>query len=67
MYDPVKEFVMMAIICLSIVPLLFILKRDWFNIFVFSTPGQIMLAIDVLIIFIGIFKCFRIMKPVEYS
>ncbi|MDR2611079.1 MAG: hypothetical protein LBC58_06440 [Clostridiales Family XIII bacterium] len=67
MYDPVKEFVMMTVLCLSILPLLFLIKRDWFNIFVFSTPGRIMMAIDILIILIGIYKCVRITRPVEYE
>jgi Flp pilus assembly protein TadB len=67
MYDPVKEFVMMVVLCISIIPLLFLIKRDWFNIFVFSTPGKVMMAIDILIILIGIYKCIRISRPVEYS
>jgi K+-transporting ATPase A subunit len=67
MYDPVKEFVMMAVLCVSIIPLLFLIKRDWFNIFVFSTPGRVMMALDMLTILVGVYKCIRITRPVEYD
>jgi tight adherence protein B len=67
MYDPIKEFVMMAVMCAAIIPLLFLIKRDWFNMFVFSTPGRVMMALDILIIMIGIYKCIRITRPVEYE
>ena len=60
-----KEFVIMAMLLVSNIPLLYFLNKDWFNILMFSVPGKIVLAIDAAAIFISGAFVIRLTKPIE--
>ena len=63
--EPRKEFVIMAMLLVSNIPLLYFLNKDWFNILIFSVPGKIVLAIDAAAIFISGAFVIRLTKPIE--
>lgn len=63
--EPRKEFVIMAMLLVSNIPLLYFLNKEWFNILMFSIPGKIVLAIDVAAIFISGSFVIRLTKPIE--
>lgn len=63
--EPRKEFVIMAMLLVSNIPLLYFLNKDWFNILMFSIPGKIVLAIDAAAIFISGAFVIRLTKPIE--
>ena len=63
--EPRKEFVIMAMLLVSNIPLLYFLNKEWFNILMFSIPGKIVLAIDVAAIFISGAFVIRLTKPIE--
>ena len=63
--EPRKEFVIMAMLLVSNIPLLYFLNKDWFNILMFSVPGKIVLAIDAAAIFISGAFVIKLTKPIE--
>ena len=63
--EPRKEFVIMAMLLVSNIPLLYFLNKEWFNILMFSIPGKIVLAIDAAAIFISGSFVIRLTKPIE--
>jgi Flp pilus assembly protein TadB len=67
MYEPMKEFITMAIMLVGIIPIMYLANREWFKALVFTIPGKIMLALSALVIFISLAAVVRITKPIEYK
>lgn len=67
LYEPLKEFITMALLMLGNIPLLYFLNRDWFITLTTSTPGQIILALCGGTLFISFASVIRLTKPLEYK
>ncbi|MEA1975547.1 MAG: hypothetical protein U9N10_08375 [Bacillota bacterium] len=67
LYEPVKEFISMAILLVGNIPLMYFLNRDWFNTLMFTTIGKFVLAICGIVIFISLAGVVSLSKPVEYK
>lgn len=67
LYEPVKEFITMAILLVGNIPLMYFLNKDWFNTLMFTTIGKFILAICAVVIFISLAAVIRLSKPVEYK
>ena len=67
LYQPVKEFVTMAVLMVSNIPLMYVLNRDWFDRLMFTLPGKFILAICATSLFYAMGRVVRLTKPVEYQ
>jgi len=67
LYEPVKEFITMAILLVGNIPLMYFLNKDWFNTLMFTTIGKLILAICAMVIFVSLAAVIRLSKPVEYK
>ncbi|MEA3422605.1 MAG: hypothetical protein U9Q80_02200, partial [Bacillota bacterium] len=67
LYEPVKEFISMAILLVGNIPLMYFLNRDWFNTLMFTTTGKLVLAICGVVIFVSLAGVVKLSKPVEYK
>jgi len=66
MYEPMKEFITMAILLAGNIPLLYFLNRSWFNTLMFHPAGKLILAITGMVMFVSLGGVIRLSKPVEY-
>lgn len=66
MYEPVKEFVSMAVLLVGNIPLMYMLNRDWYNTLMYTTVGKGVLAMSASALFISLGAIIRLTKPVEY-
>ena len=66
LYEPVKEFIMMAALVILNIPLLYILNKDWYDTLMHTTLGKGVLSISTIILFVGISGVIKHSKPVEY-
>jgi len=53
MYEPMKEFITMAILVVGNIPLLYFLNRSWFNTLMFHPVGKLILAITGAVCIVG--------------
>lgn len=67
LYEPLKEFLTMALLMLGNIPLLYFLNREWFTTLTASTPGQIILALCGVTLFISFAAVIRLTRPLEYK
>ena len=66
LYEPMKEFITMAILLVGNIPLLYFLNRSWFNTLMFHPVGKVILAVTGVVIFVSLAGVIRLSKPVEY-
>ena len=66
LYEPVKEFVTMAVLLVANIPLMYFLNRDWYNTLLYHSIGQVVLAVCAAVLFVAIAGVVRLSKPVEY-
>jgi len=64
--EPRKEFMTMAVLVVSNIPLMYFLNKDWYNTLMHTIPGQIVLAICGAAIFISSAFVIALTKPIEY-
>lgn len=67
LYEPVKEFVTMAILLVGNIPLIYLLNQSWFHTLMYTTPGKVILAICALAIFVSAAAVVRLTRPIEYK
>lgn len=67
LYEPLKEFITMALLLLGNIPLMYFLNKDWFHTLVYTTVGKSILALCVLTIFISLAAVIRLTRPIEYQ
>lgn len=67
LYEPMKEFITMAILLVGNIPLLYFLNRSWFNTLMVHTVGKLILAITGVVIFVSLAGVIRLSKPIEYK
>jgi len=65
-FEPQKEFVMMAILVAGNVPLMYFLNKSWYQTLMHTPVGQIMLALTAAVIFISTAFMIKLTKPIEY-
>ena len=66
-FGPRKEFITMQVLMLSNIPLLYFLNKDWYNTLMHTIPGQIVLAICFIIMFVAMAFVIKLTQPIEYK
>jgi hypothetical protein len=64
---PLKEAITMILIVLLCIPLLYFINKEWFFNLIGTLPGQIILSVTMVIVFVTINKAIRLSKPIEYD
>lgn len=64
---PRKEFITMAFLVIGNIPLLYMLNKDWYNSLMNTIPGQVILAVSAVGIFIATAIVIKLTKPIEYK
>ncbi|MBS5913505.1 hypothetical protein P4H94_26920 [Paenibacillus macerans] len=67
LYEPLKEFLTMALLLIGNIPLLYFLNRDWYSALMHTPPGQIVLALCVFTLLISLAAAIRLTRPLEYK
>ena len=66
LYEPMKEFITMALLLAGNIPLIYFLNRSWFDTLMNTIVGQIVLAISAAVMFISLAAVIRLTRPIEY-
>lgn len=64
---PRKEFITMALLVIGNIPLLYMLNKAWYNSPMNTIPGQIILAVSAVGIFVATAIVIKITKPIEFK
>lgn len=67
MYEPLKEFITMALLLVGNIPLIYFLNKDWYSALVDTGFGKAILAICGAVLFVSLAAVIRLTKPVEYK
>lgn len=67
MYEPLKEFITMALLLIANIPLIYFLNKDWYSVLVDTAFGKGILAICAAAIFFSFAAVIRLTKPIEYK
>ena len=67
MYEPLKEFITMALLLVGNIPLIYFLNKDWYSELVDTSFGKAILAVCGAVIFVSLAAVIRLTKPVEYK
>jgi hypothetical protein len=66
-YEPLKEFITMALLLVANIPLIYFLNRDWYSVLVNTAFGKGILAICAFAILVSFAAVIRLTKPIEYK
>ena len=64
---PRKEFITMAFLVIGNIPLLYMLNKEWYNSLMNTIPGQVILAVSAVGIFVATAIVIKLTKPIEYK
>lgn len=64
--EPRKEFIIMALLVVGNVPIMYFLNQGWYHKLMYTSAGQIILAICAAAIFISAAWVIKLTKPIEY-
>lgn len=64
---PRKEFITMALLVIGNIPLLYMLNKTWYNSLMNTIPGQIILAVSAVGIFVATAIVIKLTKSIEYK
>jgi hypothetical protein len=67
LYEPMKEFITMALLLVGNIPLIYFLNKDWFDTLMNTVIGKGVLAISVAALFVSLAAVIRLTKPIEYK
>ncbi|SHH59022.1 type II secretion system F family protein [Sporanaerobacter acetigenes] len=67
LYEPMKEYITMAILLFSNIPIIKMLNKDWYKILVTTIWGKAALAVCVLVVFISLGGVIKHTRPIEYK
>ena len=67
MYEPLKEFITMALLLVANIPLIYFLNSDWYSVLVNTAFGKGILAISAFAILVSFAAVIRLTKPIEYK
>lgn len=65
-FEPRKEFIMMALLVVGNVPIMYFLNKSWYYTLMHTIIGQLILAICGAAIFLSTAFVIRLTKPIEY-
>ena len=65
-FEPRKEFIIMALLVVGNIPLMYFLNKSWYDTLMHTAVGQIVLAICAAAIFISTAFVIKLTKPIEY-
>lgn len=65
-FEPRKEFIIMAIFVIGNIPLMYLLNKSWYDTLMHTPMGQVILSISAALIFISTACVLRLTKPIEY-
>jgi Flp pilus assembly protein TadB len=65
LYEPLKEFVTMALLVILNIPLMRVLNKEWFMILTGTLPGKFIIAVSLACIIVGLFAMLKTLKPLE--
>jgi hypothetical protein len=60
MYEPLKEFITMALLLVANIPLIYFLNRDWYSVLVNTAFGKGILAICTFAILVSFAAVIRL-------
>ena len=66
LYAPFRDWTIMGGMLLALPFLIRFLNLDWFHILMYTTGGQIVLAVDAVVFFFSLIRVIRLTRPVEY-
>lgn len=64
---PMRQAVMMVSLVAGLIPGLKLMNADWYANVMHTIPGQIVLAITAVVIFMSLNKAIELSEPIEYS
>lgn len=65
-FEPRKEFIIMALLVVGNVPIMYFLNKSWYHTLMHTAVGQVILAICAVAIFISTAFVIKLTKPIEY-
>ncbi|UWG97554.1 MAG: hypothetical protein WHF31_06235 [Candidatus Dehalobacter alkaniphilus] len=67
MYEPLKEFITMALLLIGNIPLIYFLNKDWYAVLMNTGFGKSILAVCGAVIFASLAAVIRLTKPIDYK
>jgi tight adherence protein B len=67
LYEPLKEFGIMAVFCVGAVPFIYFMRPEWGAMFVQSWLGRIIMAATYVLVLIGIIAAARANRPADFE
>jgi Flp pilus assembly protein TadB len=67
LYEPLKEFITMALLLVSNIPLMYFLNKNWFDALINTIAGKGILAVSAAILFVSLAAVIRLTRPIEYK
>jgi Flp pilus assembly protein TadB len=67
LYEPMKEFITMALLLVGNIPLIYFLNRDWFDTLMNTVAGKGILAVSAAALFVSLAAVIRLTRPIEYK
>jgi hypothetical protein len=66
LYEPFRNWILMALALFSMPFLLFALNAEWGRLLMYTKPGQIILAIDAAVFFYAMVRVIQLTRPIEF-
>jgi hypothetical protein len=67
LYEPMKEFITMALLLIGNIPLIYFLNKSWFDTLMNTIIGKGVLAISAAALFVSLAAVIRLTRPIEYK
>jgi len=67
LYEPVKEYITMALLLIGNIPLIWFLNKEWYQTLMYTQFGKIILAISASVLFVSMAAVIRHTRPIEYK
>jgi len=67
LYEPMKEFITMALLLVGNIPLIYFLNRSWFDTLMNTVVGKGILAVSAAALFVSLAAVIRLTRPIEYK
>ena len=67
LYEPMKEFVTMALLLIGNIPLIYFLNKSWFATLMGTMLGKGVLALSAAALFVSLAAVVRLSRPIEYK
>lgn len=66
MYEPMKEFISMAVLVLLNIPMIRLMNVEWYHTLMHTMGGEILVAGSFIVLFVSLIAAVRKTRPVEY-